>query len=59
MGPGDILTVPICISDDYGTHVLSDDDLPTAVDVEDLQQVVRIRAVGGSGSEHDLERLAW
>ena len=51
VGPGDISTVPICISDDYGTHVLSDDDLPPAVDVEDWRQVVRIRDVPPEGQE--------
>ena len=51
MGPGDILTVPICILDDYGTHVLSDDDLPPAVDVEDRRHVVRIRDVPPEGQE--------
>ena len=46
-GPGDISAVPICISDDSSIpvnpdQVLSDDDLPTAVSVEDRQQVIGI-----------------
>ena len=49
-GPRDISAVPICISDDSSTsvnpdQVLSDDDLLTAVHVEDRRQVIRIRVV--------------
>ena len=48
--PGDISAVPICISDASSSpvnpeQVLLDDDLPTAVHVEDRRQVIRIRNV--------------
>ena len=58
-GPGDVSAVPICISDDSGTHVnldqvLSDDDLPTAVDVEDRRHIDRIRDVPPEVQEVDM-----
>ena len=56
-GPGDVSAVPICVSDDSGTHVnpdqvLSDDDLPAAV--EDRRQVVWIRDVPPEVQEVDM-----
>ena len=49
-GPGDVSAVAICISDASSSprdldQILSDDDVPTAVRMEDRRQVIRIRDV--------------
>ena len=58
-GPGDILAVVICISDDSSIpvdpdQVMSDDDLPTAVRAEDRRQVIR-RAVSDTNPAFGMQ----
>ena len=68
-GPGDDSAVPICVSDDCGTainsdQIMSDEDLPAAACEGDQRQVIRIRDVQivdlpQNGRSCNTRRAVW